>query len=102
MALAAYPHQLFSHSREQQDTPSRKNRSGRIEVYMAFQPARFIPETGPPASACALTTRFHPYHAVQRDGIVSVTLSVPAIAGPIGQMVRHSTLSGLSSLFRER
>ena len=35
--------------------------------------------------ACALTARFHPYHAGQRDGLVSVTLSVPR---PDGYRVR--------------
>jgi len=45
---------------------------------MTFQPARFIPRSGHPDHACAFTARFHPYRALRRDGIVSVTLSVPA------------------------
>ena len=31
------------------------------KVYMAFQPARFIPPFGYPNRSCALTARFHPY-----------------------------------------
>ena len=33
----------------------------RCKVYVAFQPARFIPATCCQAASCALTTRFHPY-----------------------------------------
>ena len=49
------------------------------KVYMAFQPARFIPPGCCQPESCALTTRFHPY-LVRKTGrwrLFSATLSMP-------------------------
>lgn len=48
------------------------------KVYMAFQPARFIPLTCCHATACALTAHFHPYPDFM-GRLFSVTLSVPRL-----------------------
>ena len=51
-------------------------KSSPIEIYVTFQPARFILLNSYLPKMCALTAHFHPYPALLRDGIVSVTLSV--------------------------
>ena len=55
--------------------------ANRVGAYMAFQPVRFIPLRHCCRTACALTARFHLYHSLSRGSLVSVTLSVPAVAG---------------------
>jgi len=53
LSYAAYPQRLLKI----------QNQSGRFqtEVYVALQPARYVPSANYFTDACALTTRFHPY-----------------------------------------
>ncbi len=51
-------------------------RSKPIEIYVTFQPTRFIYLISYLIKMCALTAQFHPYPAIRQGGIFSVTLSV--------------------------
>ena len=51
-------------------------------VYLAFQPARFVPQRCCQRCACALTARFHPYRLAKSRRLFSVTLSVAVTASP--------------------
>ena len=52
-----------------------------IEMYMAFQPIRFIPVRYCYPTACALTARFHLYLSIAEQEILSLWPSLSTLAG---------------------